>query len=138
MYEMKDEYLIGVEQIDQEHRRLFEIAEETYQLLKNEFMPDKYDQIKKLLAELREYSEMHFQHEEAYMESIQYKKMFSQKTQHASFIRWLDEHTLAGDGIDGEYDDQDQVVSEILNYLTEWLVQHIMHTDKQIPKVEAE
>ena len=29
MYEMKDEYLTGIEQIDLEHKRLFEIAQET-------------------------------------------------------------------------------------------------------------
>ena len=29
MFEMKDEYLVGIEMIDEEHRKLFEIAEET-------------------------------------------------------------------------------------------------------------
>ena len=78
MYEMKEEYFTGIEEIDNEHSRLFEIAEEAYQLHKNEFIPDKYDQIKKILKELRDYAQMHFEHEEAYMESIQYKKMFTQ------------------------------------------------------------
>lgn len=136
MYEMKEEYFTGIEEIDNEHRRLFEIAEEAYQLHKNEFIPDKYDQIKKILKELRDYAQMHFEHEEAYMESIQYKKMFTQKVQHASFIKWLDEHELAGDGLDGEYEDQDQVVSDILTYLTNWLITHILETDKQIPAKE--
>ncbi len=54
MYEMKDEYLTGIEFIDNEHRRLFEIAEETYQLKNAEFIPDKYDQINDLLNELKE------------------------------------------------------------------------------------
>ena len=72
MTEMKDEYLTGIEQIDNEHRRLFEIAEELYQLSKEEFMPDKYDNIRRLLDELREYTKTHFEHEEEYMESIGY------------------------------------------------------------------
>ena len=62
MYEMKDEYLTGIEQIDLEHKRLFEIAQETYQLKNNEFIPDKYDQIKALFEQLKEYTKMHFQH----------------------------------------------------------------------------
>ena len=32
MYELKDEYLVGIESIDNEHRVLFEIADEIYQL----------------------------------------------------------------------------------------------------------
>lgn len=136
MYEMKDEYLTGIEQIDEEHRMLFQIAEETYQLQKNEFIPDKYDQIKELLHKLRDYTVMHFAHEEAYMESIQYKKMFTQKMQHAEFIKWLDEQELDGEGVDGEYEDQDKVVGDILKYLVDWLITHILETDKQIPMPE--
>ena len=122
MYEMKDEYLTGIEQIDLEHKRLFEIAQETYQLKNNEFIPDKYDQIKALFEQLKEYTKMHFQHEEEYMEFIGYKKLFTQKVQHEAFIKWLE--------------DQDAVIETILNYLADWLVHHILETDKQIPKPE--
>lgn len=131
MYEMKDEYLTGIEFIDNEHRRLFEIAEETYQLKNDEFIPDKYDQIKSLLNELKDYTAMHFAHEEEYMQSIGYKKLFTQKIQHEAFVKWLEEQDL--DGIDAEFEDQDAVVGNILKYLTDWLVVHIMETDKQIP-----
>lgn len=134
MYEMKDEYLTGIEQIDNEHRRLFEIAEETWQLKNDEFIPDKYDQIRALFEELKEYTQMHFAHEEAYMESIGYKKLFTQKVQHQAFMQWLDEQEL--DGVNDEYENQDQVISDILNYLTDWLVHHILDTDKQIPAPE--
>lgn len=130
MYEFKDEYLIGIEKIDKEHRRLFEIAEETYQLKNNEFIPDKYDQIKELLGELADYTKMHFEHEEEYMESIQYKKMFSQKTQHAAFIKWLNELDL--EQINDEAAEHDKVIDEILKFLTDWLITHILETDKQI------
>ena len=134
MYEMKDEYLTGIEQIDEEHTRLFEIAEETYQLKNDVFIPDKYDQIRALFEELKEYTKMHFQHEEEYMESIGYKKLFTQKVQHEAFIKWLEEQEL--DGVDDEYEDQDAVIETILNYLADWLVHHILETDKQIPKPE--
>ena len=134
MYEMKDEYLTGIEFIDNEHRRLFEIAEETYQLKNEEFIPDKYDQIKNLLKELKDYTVMHFSHEEEYMQSIGYKKLFTQKMQHEAFIHWLEEHEL--NGVDEEYEDQDAVIDNILKYLTDWLVSHILDTDKQIPAPE--
>lgn len=131
MYEMKDEYLTGIEFIDNEHRRLFEIAEETYQLKNAEFIPDKHDQIKGLFNELKEYTALHFAHEEEYMRSIGYKKLFTQKVQHDAFIHWLEEQEF--DSIDEEYEDQDAVIGDILKYLTDWLVSHILETDKQIP-----
>lgn len=135
MYEMKDEYLTGIEFIDNEHRRLFEIAEQTYQLKNEEFISDKYDQIKVLLEELKDYTRMHFAHEEEYMQSIGYKKLFTQKVQHQAFIDWLEEQNL--DEIDTEFENQDAVVDNILKYLTDWLVHHILETDKQIPAQES-
>jgi len=74
MYEMKPEYFTGIDFIDKEHARLFAIADEAYQLLKNEFIPDKYDHIMNLVNELKDYTQYHFKHEEEYMESIGYKR----------------------------------------------------------------
>ena len=85
MYEFLDDYVTGIESIDDEHRRLFEIADETYRLSKEEFLVDKYDQVRHILGELKDYALLHFEHEEAYMESINYKKMFMQKVQHDQF-----------------------------------------------------
>jgi hemerythrin len=74
MYEMKPEYYTGIDFIDEEHTKLFAIADEAYELLKNQFIPDKYDYIMKLIEELKDYTKYHFQHEEEYMNSIGYKK----------------------------------------------------------------
>ena len=41
MYEMKPEYYIGIDMIDEEHKQLFEYADEAYKLLHDEFTPDK-------------------------------------------------------------------------------------------------
>ncbi len=127
MYEMKEEYYTGIPQIDEEHERLFEIAEEAYELRQNEMIPDKYDNIRDILMELRDYTKVHFQHEEEYMESIQYKKMFTQKIQHQAFCDKLDELHL--EDID---ENSDEMIDNILEFLTNWLVDHILYTDKQI------
>lgn len=127
MYEMKDEYLTGIEEIDNEHRRLFEIAEETYVLRNEEFIVDKYDQVREILRELRDYTIMHFEHEEAYMESINYKKMFTQKVQHNEFREKIEGWDL--DSID---ETSDAMIDEILDFLTSWLISHILENDKQI------
>ena len=92
MYEMKNEYLTGIEIIDEEHEMLFKIADKLYSLLHDQFIPDKYDYILEVIGELKEYAKKHFADEEAYMESINYKRMFTQKIQHAEFIEKMNSY----------------------------------------------
>ena len=94
MYEMKKEYFTGITLIDDEHRQLFDYANQIYNLLKAEFVPDKYDNILDLLGKLRGYAKKHFADEEAYMESINYKKLFTQKIQHKAFEEELEKYNL--------------------------------------------
>lgn len=129
MYEFKEEFLTGIEQIDTEHRNLFEIADRLYTLKHEEFIPDKYDNIREILSELKDYTMTHFEHEEAYMASIGYKRMFTQKSQHDALRELINDWDL--DAID---ENQDEAIDEILNTITDWLVNHILNEDKLIGK----
>ncbi len=129
MFEMKDEYYLGIEMIDAQHKRLFEIAEEAYQLLNDEFVVDKFDYIAKILGDLKDYTIFHFADEEKYMESLQYKKLFSHKIEHQEFIEKLS--NLDWNEIEAN---PDQAIMKILNYLNDWLVNHILYTDKLYTK----
>ena len=131
MYEMKPEYYTGINMIDEEHKQLFKYADEAYELLHDEFIPDKYDRIDSILEKLRDYTVKHFADEEQYMESINYKKIFTQKVQHQEFIVKLDEFM---DQHNDEVEDQDEQITGILKYLTEWLINHILYVDGEIPK----
>ena len=131
MYEMKPEYYIGIDMIDEEHKQIFKYADEAYELLHDEFTVDKYDKVDVILEKLRDYTVKHFTAEEHYMESIHYKKLFTQKVQHQQFISKLDEFM---DQHNADMDDQDEQIMGILEYLTEWLVNHILHVDGQIPQ----
>ena len=99
--------------------------------MQQEFTPDKYDNISDILRKLREYTKKHFADEEAYMESIQYKRLFTQKIQHQEFIDRLDEMDMEHMG---EVGDQDEQIMKMLNFLTDWLVNHILHVDGLIGK----
>lgn len=130
MYEFKEEFLTGIPQIDEEHKKLFNIAENIYQLKNDEFIPDKYDHIRDILEELRDYTYTHFAHEEEYMQSIGYKQMFIQKVQHDALRQQISEWDL--DAID---ENQEGEIDKILNLVTDWLVNHILEHDKQIGNV---
>lgn len=131
MYEMKKEYFTGIPMIDEEHAQLFAYANQIYELLQDEFVADKYDNIRDLLGKLEDYAKHHFADEEAYMESIQYKKIFTQKVQHQAFVDELDKYDL--DVID-QAENQQEVISNLLTFVTDWLVEHILNLDTQIGK----
>ncbi|MBU3130235.1 bacteriohemerythrin [Clostridium tagluense] len=128
MFEMKEKYKTGILLIDTEHEKLFEIGERAYQLLKSPYDMDKYDKIVAVIEELRAYTVYHFEDEETYMESINYKRLFTQKMDHAGFIKKIDEVDLRK--IDAN---QDEAIMTILTYLNDWLVNHILEKDLLIP-----
>jgi hemerythrin len=124
MFEMKEEYKLGVPHIDAQHEKLFEIGNRAYQLLKDSFSSDKYDKIVAIINELSEYTVIHFRDEEAYMESINYKKLFTQKMEHADFIKTVSE--IDFNKMD---DNQDEYLMGILDFVAKWLAGHIIEKD---------
>lgn len=126
MYEMKPEYYTGISFVDEEHKKLFDIANTVYDLLIDEFIPDKYDYIMGIVNELKEYAQYHFKHEEEYMSGIKYKKFLSHKVEHDEFIERINEYDA--DIVDEK---QRESLLELLEFLTNWLVEHILKQDKQ-------
>ena len=90
-----DKYKTGVELIDTEHKQLFDIIREVNDLIHEELLHDKYDEIMRLLAKLREYTEFHFGDEEALMKEIHYPAYDAQKRAHTAFIERLVEIDLS-------------------------------------------
>lgn len=129
MYEMKPEYFTGIQLIDDEHSKLFELANDAYELIRNEFTPDKYDYIVELINELKAYAAQHFRDEEAYMKSIGYKKMFSQVMEHNRFIEQINTYDLSS--MD---EHQNETLLELVDFLASWLVEHILEKDIEIGK----
>ncbi len=127
MITWSEDYKIGIEKIDQQHEKLFEIAGRAYNLLKNNFRIDKYDEIVEIIEELKAYTAYHFKTEEDYMESISYKRFFSQKVAHNDFIEKIN-------GIDLKKvdNDQGQHLLEILDFVANWIKDHILGQDKLI------
>lgn len=79
-------YYTGIELVDREHRKLFEIIGEVNALIHNDLLHDKYDEIVRLLDELREYTKFHFEDEEAYMQKINSPMLEAQKRAHQAFV----------------------------------------------------
>jgi len=126
-YEFTKDFLTGIAFIDEEHEHLFELANQTYDLLHDELVTDKYDKIVDVIEELREYTKTHFAHEEEYMESIDFQHIWSEKRAHKLFVAKLEAIDLKK--VD---ENQDKYIGDILDFLAKWLTAHIQFADKRI------
>lgn len=129
MIKWREDYSLGVESIDQQHKHLIEIANRVYDALKNQFYVDKYDKIVEILKELKDYTIYHFDEEEKFMKEIGYEGYFMHKIEHQKFIEKVQAIDL--EKID---EDQDKYLLDIFNFIADWLVKHILEKDKAITK----
>jgi len=120
----KEEYAIGVEEIDEQHKHLFEIGNEIYDLLENYLLPDKYDKIIQIVTELKEYTVNHFKTEEDFMLKIKYPGYFKQKVAHDDFIKEVE--SIDFSAID---QDQDGHTRKLLEFIFGWVLDHILKSD---------
>lgn len=126
-----EKYKTGIDLIDDEHRRLFEIIEDINHVIHAEYLHDKYDEIMRIVTNLKEYTILHFKDEEEYMERIRYQALPAQRHAHQVFIDQLNEINL--EEIDNN---QQEYLKDLIEYLLGWLANHILKMDKKIPKEE--
>ncbi len=132
MFEFTDDCKTGIELIDQEHRHLFNILNKAYILATTKYHSDYYQNLKEILAELDNYAEQHFTHEEEYMAKICDPELILQRTQHAFFR----EKILSFDLINiDEFQEQQQVLTNLVLFLAKWLYSHILGSDILIGKL---
>ena len=100
------------------------------QLVKSFDASSSYDKIMAILQELKAYTKEHFQDEEEYMESIRYEGLDAQRRAHEAFIDKLENVNL------NEIEENpEEYLQKLLEFLLGWLINHILYTDKKIPKV---
>jgi len=125
MIKWKDEYSLGIETIDEQHQKLFEIAGRAYEIMKDQFSIDKYDDIIAIIDELKEYAVYHFQSEEAYMQGIGYRKFLSHKVMHDDFVQKINQIDLRQ--VD---ENPEKNLLQVLDFIVAWIGEHILVQDK--------
>lgn len=129
MIKWSDDYLIGIEEIDNQHKKLFEITDSAFNLLMDDLRVDKYDEIVGIIEELKNYAAYHFKSEEEYMLSRGYKRYFSQKVDHDDFIEKINSFDL--NKVD---ENQNAYLMSIVEFAVQWISNHIIQKDKLIAK----
>jgi len=118
----KPEYSVGVDVLDDQHRRLFEIVNRAYDAVKHRNVaPITHE----LLKQLVEYTEYHFRTEEALMKKGRFPEYEAHMQIHLKLTNNI--KTFQRRVLNGEL----KLDSEILEFLQEWLVVHICEEDKR-------
>ena len=123
-----EKFKTGIEIVDEEHKILFDIIGKIHKAIDVELVHDKFDLILDIIDELKEYTRVHFADEENYMREIGYEGLAQQELLHQKFIETLEDLNL--DEVD---ENQEAYLFEFLNFLQNWLVNHILKVDKLIP-----
>lgn len=121
MIEWEEKYSVGITIIDGEHKEFIRIMNAA--VVAKQY--NNFEEISKLLKELTMYALKHFSTEESYMVEFNYPEFKSHKEEHHDFSNKV--IAYCSRVIEGEY----QIASEILEYLKQWLVNHIQITDKK-------
>lgn len=125
-FKWKDRYNLNISEIDSQHRKLFEIGARAYDLAMVDDSYDHYDEIVSILQELLDYTEYHFNFEERLMESYKYDGYGAQKQEHGFFISKI--RAMISKDIDS---DQKKAVTEVIDFLSEWISSHILFSDRK-------
>jgi hemerythrin len=123
-------YLVGVEQIDREHKRLFDIAGQVYDGL-GAGNAEAIAAARAAVVELLDYTATHFASEEAFMEAAGYPELEQHRQLHQRLLSQARDMELRT-----EFGEQHAPV-ELSHFLYRWLVDHILVNDRKFGEFMA-
>ncbi|MEK9150304.1 MAG: bacteriohemerythrin [Candidatus Desantisbacteria bacterium] len=117
-----DSFSVGVKKLDEQHRQIVGIINK---LIDTTSVSVDSELISDTLTEMRQYASDHFETEEHLLTEYKYPDYKSHKDHHIEFRK-----NTAGFSVDTlQY--KRTVPAEILTYLKEWWVNHILNTDME-------
>jgi hemerythrin len=120
----KEIYSVGNKEIDKEHKKLFDIAEEAFKEVEPNLRNAK---IKEVLTDLYTYMKSHFKHEEKYMQEINYPLINEHKVLHHDIIEKINSFVKKLPTID-----ESVFEKELARIIDIALVHHIIQEDRKI------
>lgn len=118
----KDEYDLGIESIDKQHRMLIGIINSLAEAIERN---DPADGVKRAIDEMRAYAEGHLVYEEKLFDQCGFSEADGHREEHDLFRETLEE-------FQGRAETVNPIAAiELLGYLEEWLLKHILVSDRK-------
>lgn len=116
-----DKLKLGIDQIDVQHKELVKMVNELHRAMKMKMGAKQAGQI---LTGLADYTVSHFKTEETLFEKHQYPERDAHKKEHDDLVAKVVEFKQEFDG------GRAALSMELMEFLTDWLRNHILKTDK--------
>ncbi|MGB9667589.1 MAG: bacteriohemerythrin [Thermosulfidibacteraceae bacterium] len=120
--EWNEKFITGVREADEQHKRLVDLINELYDAMSQGKGSEVID---KILDELAKYADYHFKTEEGLMSKYGYPELEQHKREHEAFTKKVQEFIESRKG--GSL----TLTMKVMNFLKEWLTNHILGTDKK-------
>ncbi len=119
IFKWSDEYGVGDFKIDTQHKGIFELGNELFNI--------NYMECNPYLMKLFKYTRIHFDYEEEYMKKNNYENLERHKKIHADLIKQLTD--IAKIGIHSEKE-----FYKLQAFIWNWIKNHILKEDKAFMK----
>ena len=126
MFKWKDNFSVNIKIIDEQHQELFRIGNALYSIISIKDGVDRYDEIMKILYEMRDYAIYHFDYEEKLMKENGYLDFENHKRQHNGFINKV----KSIDELDVD-EKQKKIGIELVIFIADWIENHILKSDME-------
>ncbi|PLX18521.1 MAG: hemerythrin [Marinilabiliales bacterium] len=124
-----DRYSVGVHSINDQHKKLVEMINNLYAEFYNG-ITDEF--LNKLIVELEKYAVYHFAYEEKFMKLYNYNDLKAHEDEHNTFVEKIKKYKETV-SVSNKIE-----VIDLATYLKNWLLKHIMGTDKKYSKLFQE
>lgn len=126
--EWNDNYLLGISEIDVQHKKLLALANDLYDVIAGDDEGFKI-QMSVVLKKLTDYTVYHFESEEKFMELHGYTGVSVHKMAHDSFIKEVNNqiNLLSSNNKDS--------AAKFYTFITNWVLTHIAKADQIWAKV---
>jgi hemerythrin-like metal-binding protein len=114
-------FSVGIEEIDRQHKKLVSLIAELHEAMKE---GRGAAALNRILGDLVTYTRVHFDSEERLMEKHGYPALDAHKREHAALSRKVSDY------VEQVRSGAVSLTPEVLGFLKDWLVNHILHTDK--------
>lgn len=123
----KDEFSIGLPEIDEQHQALFELINRLWTAIVRQAGTDE---ILKIVMDLERYTLSHFTAEETFMRVAAYPDFQQHKKEHEDFVaRVARERQAVTSG--------KSISLDLIRFLKDWLINHILVADRKYADFHA-
>ncbi len=117
-----EKYSVNIKKVDEQHKKLIEMINNLHGAMLH---GKSHEILGNIIDGLIDYTKTHFKTEEELMKNYGYPGYLSHKLQHDKFVRKVSEFQR-------KFEEGELTLSmEIMNFLKDWLLNHILGTDKK-------